>query len=198
MSGHRNMESQQHPCPSPVNLLIVSGDSGAVQTIQNCFPPPGYRCAVISHEDGAIERLNRYPFEVVISDTGCSDAKGLNLLQYGLAQESGATFLVMGSPAEFDLAIIAMKMGACDFLPKPLQPADVIRRVHEALEKRSLLQEKRLFQTLLERTLQERTDHLQGALEQLQESQRCTLETLVVTLDAREPETHLHSLRVEA
>lgn len=186
------------PFHLPISLLVVGEDRDAVQAVQDCFPPPEYHCVDVGSGPAALELLGRRPVDLIFCDLGPPDTDGLELLRHGLRLDSEAAFLLMGTPAHYELGIEAMKIGACDFLPKPLQRSRLHHSVRRALERRKLLEEKKSFQILLEQTLQERTDHLQRALQQVEESQRCTLEALVVALDAREPETHLHSLRVEA
>jgi putative nucleotidyltransferase with HDIG domain len=107
-------------------------------------------------------------------------------------------FLVMGTPAEWGLAIEALRVGADDFLEKPFERRSWTRRIAQALKRRKQTADRETFHSSLEQALQERTDHLHKALEEVEESQRRTLETLVAALDAREHETHLHSMRVEA
>ncbi len=186
------------PFHLPVSLLVVGEDRDAVQVIQSCFSPPAYHCVDVDSGPAALEWMSRRSFDLIFCDLGLPETEALEILRHGLRVNSEAAYLFMGPPAHYDLGIEAMRIGACDFLPKPLQPTQLHHSVRRALERRKSLEEKRSFQILLEQTLQERTDHLQRALQQVEESQRCTLEALVVAIDAREPETHLHSLRVEA
>jgi putative nucleotidyltransferase with HDIG domain len=104
----------------------------------------------------------------------------------------------MGTSADWGIAIEALRLGAYDFLEKPFRRVPWTRSINRALQRRRLETDQQAHHSLLEEALQERTEHLHKALGEVEESQRRTLETLVAALDAREHETHLHSLRVEA
>jgi putative nucleotidyltransferase with HDIG domain len=93
-------------------------------------------------------------------------------------------------------AVDSLRMGAFDFVTKPFDMPSIRRAVKRALERRQLLVENRSYQEELERKVRERTEELNGALKEVEESYRDTLEALVTSLDAREHETQAHSQRV--
>ena len=178
-------------------LLVVGNDREVIQTIQSCFAPPHYSCVLASDGQTAIEMLAKLPFSFVFCDLRLPDWQSSELFRQGQSAAPQVAFLAVGDPADWELAIEAMKAGACDCLWKPLQEAPLVLSVKEVLEKRRQRQEQEILRGALEETLQERTEHLQRALQQVDEGQQLLLEALVLVLDAREHETHLHSLRVQ-
>jgi putative nucleotidyltransferase with HDIG domain len=87
-------------------------------------------------------------------------------------------------------------MGACDYITKPFDLISLRDSVDKALERHRLVMENRYYQRELEQLIQERTRELHGALREVEESYRFTLEALAAALDAREHETQAHSERV--
>jgi putative nucleotidyltransferase with HDIG domain len=79
---------------------------------------------------------------------------------------------------------------------KPFDLPSIRHAVKRALQRRQLLVENRNYQVELERKVHERTEELNGALLEVEESYKNTLEALVTSLDAREHETRAHSQRV--
>ncbi|MBM3792007.1 MAG: HD domain-containing protein, partial [Acidobacteria bacterium] len=79
---------------------------------------------------------------------------------------------------------------------KPFDLVRLRRSLLQAVERNSLLVENRHYQQELEQKVLFRTQGLNQALKEVEDSYRVTLEALVTALDAREHETHSHSKRV--
>lgn len=182
----------------PITILIADHDRYAVEAIQSCFRSPNYLCTAVGKGHAVLDLLRESPFHLILCALRLPDSDGIEVLRQGLEIDPHAAFLMMGAQEEWGLAIQAMRTGAYDFLEKPVRSHSWIRSVQRALERRRRKTDQAVFHSLLEQTVQERTDHLHKALEQVEESHRSTLVTLMVALDAREHETQLHSLRVEA
>ena len=183
---------------TPTSLLIADSDPSTVEAIQSCYPAPDYHCFTVQKGYAVFDLLREEPISLVVCGLHLPDSDGIEVLRQSLQINPQTAFLVMGTPADWGLAIEALRLGAYDFLEKPFQRHSWTRRIAQALKRRKQITDRETFHSLLEQALQERTEHLHKALEEVEEGQRRTLETLVVALDAREHETHLHSLRVEA
>lgn len=181
-----------------ISLVVADPDRRTTEAIQSCFRSPAYECIPVSKGYAVFDLLRGETFPVVLCALQLPDSDGIEVLRQSLRINPRAAFLMMGTPADWGLAIDALRLGAYDFLEKPFRRHAWIRSISRALEERQRRTDLETFHSLLEQTLQERTEHLHNALEEVEESHRRTLETLVVALDAREHETHLHSLRVEA
>lgn len=184
--------------PDPIRLLIVDDDLRVAEAIRACFSPPQYWTLTAGSGRGALALLESSPFHLILCEIRLPDLPGMEVLRRGLTMDPEAVFVMISTHKDWAVAVEAMKLGAYDCLEKPFQRDPLLLSVERALERRRLRAERDLLHTLLEQTLQERTEHLHRALEQVEENQRCTLETLVVALDSREHQTHLHSLRVQA
>ena len=182
----------------PVSLLIVDDDNHVVQRVSSCFPPPQYHCTAVESATAAMQLVRSSPFALILCGIRLADRDGMELLRQSLSRDRATAFLILGEHTDWALAVEAIRLGAYDWLPKSLRCDQLVDTVHRALERRQHDLEQEAFAALLQQTLQERTEHLQQALQQLEESHRSMLETLVVALDAREHETKLHSLRVQS
>ncbi|HEY7679611.1 MAG TPA: HD domain-containing phosphohydrolase [Terriglobia bacterium] len=189
------IESSHQP---PITLLVVSNDRSILEVVHACFPPPHYHCVRAGDGQGALAELRQSPCQLVLAEFRLPDTNGLELLKRIREMETPPGLVLVCSYRDWELAIEAMRMGAADCLTKPLRREHVVAAVARALEHRKSEVERSTFLVLLEATLQERTDHLRQALQEVEHSQRATLETLVMALDSRERMTHLHSLRVQA
>lgn len=135
-------------------------------------------------------------FGLVICDVRMPDRDGLWFLDQVLQTYPDVSVIMLTSVDRSRVAVECLRRGATDYLVKPIDMDDMLISVHQALERRRLLLENRLYQTKLERMVQERTRELQRTLEKLQFSYSETLQALAAALDAREQETANHSERV--
>jgi cyclic di-GMP phosphodiesterase len=189
--------------PSPIEvppaaLLIASGDRTTSEAVHAALSTPSYRCVLTSDGKTALEQMRQTQFRVVIADVRLPDTNGLELVQRAATLDPQAAVVLICSYRDWELAIEAMRCGAFDCLTRPLRREQILGCVERVLERQSEEAERKAFRGLLEETLVERTEHLHRALLQVEQSQRSTLETLVMALDSRERMTHLHSLRVQA
>jgi FixJ family two-component response regulator len=79
--------------------------------------------------------------------------------------------------------IQAMKLGADDYLVKPLQEDVVVASLQRALEKKALEKELENYRLHLEEMVAERTRQIEAALQQIEESYEDTLEALGAAID---------------
>src|SRR5207244_10529645 len=121
---------------------------------------------------------------------------GIELLQQGRAVGGDAAVIVLTGAADVKTAIASLKLGAHDFLMKPVNIDELLIATERALERRQLLIERREYQELLEQRVVEATRDLASAYRQLQDTYRSTLEALGSALDTRDVGTESHSRRV--
>lgn len=135
-------------------------------------------------------------FGLVICDVRMPDRDGLWFLEQVLESYPDLSVIMLTSVDRSRVAVECLRRGATDYLVKPVDMDDLLVSVHQALERRKLLVENRLYQTKLERMVQERTRELRHTLDKLRDSYGETLNALAAALDAREQETANHSSRV--
>lgn len=135
-------------------------------------------------------------FGLVICDVRMPDRDGLWFLDQVLNTYPDISVIMLTSVDRSRVAVECLRRGATDYLVKPVDMDDLLISVHQALERRRLVMENRLYQTQLEAMVQERTRELQRTLEKLRDSYGETLSALAAALDAREQETANHSTRV--
>ncbi len=135
-------------------------------------------------------------FGLVICDVRMPDRDGLWFLEQVLAAYPDLSVIMLTSVDRSRVAVECLRRGATDYLVKPVDMDDMLVSVHQALERRKLLMENQLYQSKLERMVQERTRELRHTLDKLRASYGETLNALAAALDAREQETANHSTRV--
>jgi response regulator RpfG family c-di-GMP phosphodiesterase len=177
-------------------LLIVDDDWQVREVLHEIFLTSGYPCQMA--EDGreglALFRAARPA--LVVTDLKMPNMDGTQLLQAILAEEPDTAVIILTGAADVKTAIESLKLGAYDFIMKPVNIDELVIAAERALERRQLLIERRQYQAYLELRVEEATRDLQAAYGQLQETYRATLEALGSALDTRDIGTESHSRRV--
>jgi putative nucleotidyltransferase with HDIG domain len=169
----------------------------AVRVLEEAHRPDG-----VAEEGAALRPIGgRYhsvttDFGLVICAVRLPDRDGLWLLDQVVPRFPDVPVIMLTSVDRSRVAVECLRRGATDYLVKPLDMDDLLVSVHQALERRRLVMENRLYQTKLESLVQERTKELRSTLDKLRSSYGETLAALAAALDAREQETANHSSRV--
>jgi response regulator RpfG family c-di-GMP phosphodiesterase len=135
-------------------------------------------------------------FGLVICAVRLPDRDGLWFLDQVTPRFPDVPVIMLTSVDRSRVAVECLRRGATDYLVKPLDMDDLLVSVHQALERRRLVMENRLYQNKLETLVQARTKELKSTLDKLRDSYGETLAALAAALDAREQETANHSSRV--
>ncbi len=164
--------------------------------LQQIFLTAGYDCLQASNgEEGvAVFRSSRPP--LTVTDLRMPGLDGIALLSAIRELDADAAVVVLTGAPDVKTAIDSLRLGADDFITKPVNVDELLIAAERALERRQLLVERREYQTRLELRVEEATRDLQRAYRQLQETYRATLETLGAALDSRDVGTEAHSRRV--
>jgi putative nucleotidyltransferase with HDIG domain len=175
----------------PVHILIVDDDPTIRDLLTEGLSESGYRVTAAGDGAEGLAALSRNGFQLVVSDIDMPEVDGVQLLQRAKEIRPDVEVIMLTGVVDVETAIQSMRLGACDYLTKPFNLAEVRITVERALEKRRLILENREYQKHLEDKVRERT-------EALSRSYRTTLEALATALDTRDSETLGHSLRVAA
>jgi putative nucleotidyltransferase with HDIG domain len=181
---------------TPAKILIVD-DEENVRSILLRHLSQDFADCVTSHSAfDALNKIKKDHYSLVISDVMMPGMSGMELLRFIKKHDADTAVIMLTGVMDITTAVDSLRMGACDFITKPFELSSIRRAVDRALERRQLLLENRYYQQELEKKVRERTLELNGALQNIEESYRMTLEALVTALDAREHETRAHSQRV--
>jgi DNA-binding NtrC family response regulator len=124
-----------------VRVLVVEDDSALSEILCEELAARGFRPLRAATVAEAQEHLAKFDFEVALVDLMLPDGSGIDVLRR-IAQEEAATEgIVLTGYAEVSTAIEAMKLGAYDYLTKPVRMEEVEALVTRAAEKALLVRE---------------------------------------------------------
>lgn len=114
-------------------ILIVEDDVAFSAMLKGWFERNGYDVAACSKVAAAKKELEQTEFGLVISDLRLPDGDGIELLQWLREKPLATPLIIMTSYAGVQSAVAAMKLGAEDYLEKPIVPAILREKVELAL-----------------------------------------------------------------
>lgn len=118
------------------HILFVDDDLTFTTMLGTWLRKKGYEVTTASSVAAAVKVLQRADNvpQLVLSDLRMPDHDGLHLLQWMHAHAIHLPFIIMTSYAEVQNAVEAMKLGATDYIAKPVQPDLLLRKIDEALK----------------------------------------------------------------
>ena len=130
-------------------ILIVDDEESQREAIAGFLRKLGYK--VISSPDGAkaLEIIQKDTIDLVISDMKMPIVGGLELLQKAKAIIPDIAFILMTAYGSVNGAVESMKLGAFNYLTKPIDLGELEISITKALENRRLLAENRELRELL-------------------------------------------------
>jgi response regulator RpfG family c-di-GMP phosphodiesterase len=171
------------------NILIVDDDWQVREVLHEIFLSAGYTCQVAGDGREGLDLFRATLPPLTVTDLKMPVMDGIQLLQAIRATDPDAAVIVLTGAADVKTAIESLKLGAHDFIMKPVNVDELLIAADRAIERRQLLIERREYQALLERRVEEATRSLEQAYTQ-------TLEALGAALDSRDVGTESHSRRV--
>ncbi|MGC9292209.1 MAG: HD-GYP domain-containing protein [Acidobacteriaceae bacterium] len=122
----------------------------------------------------------------------------LEMLEQMRSLRPNAPVVLIGAVTDVSMAMAAVRRGAYDYVPKPIERGVLMAAIGRALEHRRLLQQNDLYRHNLEQLIAARTEMLLRTMQELERSYDITLEALGDALDLKDSETEGHSRRVAA
>ena len=117
------------------HILIIEDDLTFSTMLSVWLRKKNFEVTTASSVAAAVKVLlqNEHTPQLVLSDLRLPDHDGLYLLQWMHSKQMYIPFIMMTSYAEVQNAVEAMKLGATDYIAKPVQPDILLQKLNEAL-----------------------------------------------------------------
>jgi DNA-binding NtrC family response regulator len=126
-------------------ILLAEDKASLREMLREVLEKNGYEVDACDSGTAALRRLESGSYTCLISDYKLPGADGMEVLKAALARDSGAHVILMTAYGTVELAVAAMKLGARDFLLKPVDPDHLLLVVDRALAQQRLLRENLLL-----------------------------------------------------
>jgi DNA-binding NtrC family response regulator len=128
-------------------ILIVDDEANTLASLSRAFRLAGHEAVVCDNAERALELAQTQPFDLILSDVVMPRRDGLLLLEDLKTAGVAAPVVMMSGQAHIDMAVRATRLGALDFLEKPLSTEKLLVTVENALKLTRLENENRDLRT---------------------------------------------------
>jgi response regulator RpfG family c-di-GMP phosphodiesterase len=177
-------------------VLVVDDEPAVCSVLREGLSREGYECQTCLSGEEALKLMQQKLFDVVITDLRMPGMSGLEFLEKAHQEYPRSAFLMVTGEDDIRQGIKAMKLGAVDYLLKPIELEAVAVSVQRALESKRMELELENYRHNLEGVVEQRTKQLQAAMRRIEMTYDETLEALGGALDMRDADTAGHSQRV--
>lgn len=145
-------------------LLIVEDDLTFAIIMKTWLTKKGFNVHTASNCTKACEALQERDYSLILSDLRLPDGEGTSLLPLIKEKHPETPLIIMTSYADIQSAVNAMKLGASDYISKPIRPDELMEKIKEVLSKRKT-EEKKAHPTQKQPIEQSDNDFMEGGSE---------------------------------
>ena len=129
--------------PRKAHLLLIDDDPNTLASLARAFRLAGHQATVCDNANRAVELVRAERFDLILSDVVMPGKTGMDLLKE--LKETGlqTPIVLISGQANIEMAVKATRLGALDFLEKPLSTDKLLLTVDNALKLSRLEDENR-------------------------------------------------------
>ncbi len=126
-------------------ILVAEDETVARESLCEVLREEGYEVYEASDGKAALKVIDEMEFDLVLTDLKMPEADGLAVLQHVREVSPQTLVILMTAHASVDTAVEALRLGAQDYILKPLIFEDVLRKIEHLLEHKSLAWETQML-----------------------------------------------------
>ena len=134
-----------------MKILLVEDKDSLRQMLSTAIKRAGYQVDEAADGNIAAEKIRKQPYQLVITDLRLPTLSGLEILKIQKETDATIPVLLMTAFGTIEEAVEAMKQGAFDFVPKPIDISHLLLLINRALEQRRLMLENILLREEFQR-----------------------------------------------
>src|SRR5579863_7850107 len=134
----------------PASILIVDDESGIRESLAGLLRDEGYKVETLESGEECLARVERRGVDLILLDVWLKKMDGLDTLERIQAQDGSPMVVMISGHGNIETAVRATKLGAFDFVEKPLSLEKTVLMVRNALEYLRLEEENRQLRAQLE------------------------------------------------
>lgn len=130
-----------------MRILVVDDEHKMAAIVRSALEQAGHQVAAESASRRAAERLEREPFDLLVTDLKMAPPDGLELLALAKARRPSMAVILMTAYATAQTAVEAMRLGAYDYLVKPFELDELRLRIAKLSRERDLDESVRVLES---------------------------------------------------
>ncbi len=122
-------------------ILVVDDERGILVALKGILEDEGYRPLLVEDGEAALRRMREQPVDLVLLDIWLPGRDGVAILQEISRDWPAVPVIMMSGHGTIETAVRTTKLGAYDFIEKPLSMEKTLLVLRHALEERRLARE---------------------------------------------------------
>ncbi len=122
-------------------VLVIDDEKAIRETLSEILSDEGYAVTPVASGEEGLRRFLEESFDLVFLDVWLKDKDGLTILEAAAPRLAQVPVVMISGHASVETAVRAVRLGAYDFLEKPLSLERVLLTAQKAIERRDLLAE---------------------------------------------------------
>ena len=135
------------------SVLVVDDEAGVRSALSGVLRDEGYQVDAVESGEACLDRVARAPYDVIVLDIWLPGLDGLATLERLRQRHVDAPIVMISGHGNIESAVRAIKMGAFDFVEKPLSLEKTVLVVGNAVRQRRLEAENRALRAHVDRRL---------------------------------------------
>lgn len=119
-------------------LLVVDDDTSLLKILESILTDAGHQVTTATSGKEGLEVLTQTRFDLALIDLKLKKISGFDLIRTIKENSPETVVIILTGFASIDSAITALRMGAYDYLQKPVKPELLIKTVERGIEKKEL------------------------------------------------------------
>jgi DNA-binding NtrC family response regulator len=132
------------------SLLVVDDDKHICAAMADYLRSLGHRTETATNCSQALARVKEFNFEVVLCDVNLGDQDGFQVLQWVVQHKPETAVILITGYGTIESAVEAIRMGAFDYLTKPVIDDELNFSIQRALGQRKIVEENRSLRAQLD------------------------------------------------
>lgn len=120
------------------NILIVEDDITFCKTLNGFLSKHGHTIEITHNIKDGIQTVKKNNFQLLLLDFRLPDGTGIDLLNYVKSNGPDHPVIIMTSFHDVKTAVRAIKLGAYDYITKPIVPEELLMVINEVLQKKNI------------------------------------------------------------
>ncbi len=120
------------------HVLVADDEPLMLASLSRLLSATGYRVQTARNGTEAVRSLETSPFDLVLLDLMMPGLSGHEVMDHMQEKRIDTCIIVVSGDASIESAISALRRGAYDYLRKPYEPDEILKRVQNALASRRL------------------------------------------------------------
>jgi len=116
----------------PDRILIVEDEDTLCESLQRVFKRDGYEADIADSAETAFRLLERNTYDLIITDVILPGISGIELIARYKERNPDQKVIIMTAYASLQTAVEALRVGASDFIVKPIMHDELKRMVKKA------------------------------------------------------------------